>query len=60
MKAVLEQLQKGEDLSVCSGATTREFQLSVLLVKSCCGCGTGTVREPRKGNIRRWNPVPED
>jgi hypothetical protein len=27
---------------------------------SRCGCGTGTVREPTKGNDRLGKPVPED
>jgi hypothetical protein len=29
-------------------------------VKSCSDCGAGTVREPRKRNVHRWKPVPED
>jgi hypothetical protein len=27
---------------------------------SRCGCGTGTVREPREGNFGRWKPVFEN
>jgi hypothetical protein len=46
-QAVLERFQKGENLSVCSGARTMESQLSALWVKSCCGCWMDTVREPR-------------
>jgi hypothetical protein len=30
------------------------------LYVSCCGCGTGTDREPRKVNVHRWKPVSED
>jgi hypothetical protein len=43
---------------VCSRASTMEFQLSALWIKSCCGGGTWTVREPRNENVRCWKPVP--
>jgi hypothetical protein len=52
MEAVLEQLQKGEDLGVCSGANTTELVIAVAVAWA--------VRKPMKGNVRRWKPVPED
>jgi hypothetical protein len=58
-ETVLHQLQKSEDLSVCSGASTMNL-VSALCVKNCCACDTGTFRELRKGNVYRWKPVPED
>jgi hypothetical protein len=34
--------------------------VNALRVKSCCGYGSKIVQEPRKGNDRRWKPVPDD
>jgi hypothetical protein len=44
------------------GDKRRQFQKMerTLWARSCCGCGTGTVREHRKGNVRRSKPVSED
>jgi hypothetical protein len=58
----LEVSSKGtapENLCVCRAANTVEL-MNALWIKRCCGCGTGTVREPRKGNVRLWKPVLED
>jgi hypothetical protein len=37
-----------------------ELQFSSLLVKSCCGWGTVSVREERKGNFRRCKSLPKN
>jgi hypothetical protein len=34
--------------------------VTALLVKSRCDYDAGIVQEPRKGNVHRWEPVPED
>jgi hypothetical protein len=56
--AVEGQLQKDEDLSVCSGASKMEL-MTALWVKNRCVCAAGIVREPRKGNVWRWKPIPK-
>jgi hypothetical protein len=47
VEEVLDQLHKSEDLSLCSGASELVQLVSALWVKSWCGCGTGTIWEPR-------------
>jgi hypothetical protein len=42
------------------GVQLLDWELSVLLIEGCYFCGTGTVLEPRKGNVLRWTLVPED
>jgi hypothetical protein len=59
VKAVQEELQKKEDLSVCSEASKMEL-VSALWVKSRCGCGMVIIQEPRKGNVCRYKLVPEE
>jgi hypothetical protein len=43
-----------------SKASAMEFQLNALWVKRWHGCFKGTYREPRKRNVRRLKPIPED
>jgi hypothetical protein len=51
------KIQKAQELS--SGVRKIEL-LSALWVTCCCDYGTGIVRDPRKRNVIRWKPVPED
>jgi hypothetical protein len=47
------------ELLVKSGKGSRAL-LGALYVRNCLLCGPGIVREPWKGTVRHWKPIPED